>query len=293
MLDLVTRTPLAQLGELPLRWMVREVPKMIDRIMSAVGAETAWDPGPVLGDAELEELTRMRPPETAAAELPRDLAALHSVLAAALARRELGGAAGSLGPATQRLAEVFGSMQAAVTEALVRQRHGRPQQDPVTGLRGGEELQEWLGVLLANHVRYGTPLAMVLIDVEGLGRINDAFGRRAGDRMLVAVAAVISGQVRLADRVFRTADGEFCVLVPNQTAEQARPLGERLLATFGSSQAAEMPHVDVALGIAGCPEDGAEPGALLTAGQEAAYRAKASGNRLAMGAGTAQDPSRT
>ena len=61
-----------------------------------------------------------------------------------------------------------------------------------------------------------TAFALALIDIDGLGRINDAYGREAGDRMLAAVAGVIRRQVRAVDQAFRLEEDEFAILAPHQ-----------------------------------------------------------------------------
>src|SRR5439155_19812081 len=94
------------------------------------------------------------------------------------------------------LAEIFGSIQCELIEGLVRERAGEPKRDELTALPGPAELNEWLQVLLAEHRRYGHPFAIALLDVEGLGRVNEAYGREAGDQMLAAVATVIRTRSR-------------------------------------------------------------------------------------------------
>ena len=72
----------------------------------------------------------------------------------------------------ERLAEIFGTIQGAVAEGLVRERAGGALRDGLTGLPAHAELHEWLQVLIAEYRRYGHPFALALLNIVGLDRIN-------------------------------------------------------------------------------------------------------------------------
>jgi diguanylate cyclase (GGDEF)-like protein len=165
----------------------------------------------------------------------------------------------------------------------VEERSGAAARDELTGLPGAPHLHEWLRALLASHHRYGQPLAMLGIDIDGLKRINDAYGREVGDRMLAAVSGIVVEQIRAADQAFRVADDEFCVLAPSHDADQVRPLAHRLREAIDGSQGPEGPRVAISVGIVSCPQHGETAEQLLKAVEEATYRAKASGEGVAVG----------
>ena len=85
--------------------------------------------------------------------------------------------------------------------------------------------------------------------------------------MLRAVAGVVRRQIRPVDRAFRVADDEFCVLAPDQEADEALPLAERLCGLVDRSQGAEGPRADVTIGLASCPEHGGDAEALIERGR--------------------------
>lgn len=285
LLDVLERTPLPEMRDVPIDWIAREGPSLIADILRGLS-----DPA---GNAELElpaegierigELGELRPGE-AAFQIPRDLAALQSLMIEALRRevpeRQLGAFAGSV----ERLAGIFGDIQAQVGETLVRERSGAPAADPLTGLAGEAELHEWMRILLAEYRRRAQPFAVLMIDIDGLSRINDAYGRDAGDKMLSAVAAVVRRQIRGADRAFRLADDELCVLAPQQRADETLPLAEHLCSLIARSQAEDGPRVSISAGLAACPEHGVTAEALLGAAEEATWAAKAAGRGALVGA---------
>ena len=284
LLDVLERTPLEEVEDVPIAWIVSEGPALITDIVRGLS-----DPGaagglglPAEGIERIAELGELRQGD-AAVTIPRDLAALQALLIEALRRevpeRQVGSFAGSV----SRLAEIFGDIQSQVAERLVRDRSGGATVDPLTGLPGHAELHEWLRILVSEQARHGHRFSLLLIDIEGLGRINDAYGRDAGDRMLRAVAALVRRQIRPADRAFRLAEDEFCVLVPEQDAAEALPLAERLCEVVDGAQSDDGPRVAISAGLASCPEHGEDAETLLAAAEEATWAAKAAGRRVAVG----------
>ncbi len=287
-MGMIERTPLAEVESLPIGAIAKEGPALITEILRGLA-----DPfsSPDLGSvAEARrragQIGRLRRSDASSAALPRDLAALQSLLIAALRREVPERESGAFADAVQRLAEIFGSIQAEVTEGLVEERSGGAARDELTGLPGAPHLHEWLRALLAGHDRYGQPLALLGIDIDGLKRVNEAYGREVGDRMLAAVGGMITQQIRAADQAFRLADDEFCVLAPSQEAGQVRPLAQRLRDAIEGSQAPQGPRVGISVGIVSCPQHGKTAEQLLKAVEEATYRAKAGGEGIAVGPGS-------
>jgi diguanylate cyclase (GGDEF)-like protein len=297
LVKIIERTPPEELGDVPLAWIATEAPPLIADIMDQVAGES-----PTLGELGDEdrrrarELGRLRRGE-GALQIPRDLASLQALLIEALGRRVPDRADGEFSRAVERLAEIFGTIQATVVESLVEERSGWARRDDTTGLPGVAQLHEWLRILVAEYRRYAHPFSVLLVDVDGLQRINQAYGRDVGDRMLRAVAGAIERQVRNVDQAFRFSDDEFCVLVPHQVSDRVRPLADRLASMVNSWQRPEGPQVTVTVGVASCPEHGNDAERLLQAAEEATYAAKAAGKSSAVGAAQAQsfvqDPNTT
>jgi diguanylate cyclase (GGDEF)-like protein len=278
MLEILDATPLAEASSVPVDWLAQRGPELIEDILDGVADPFASDALELSekGIERVTELCAMRG-ERAPGQLPRDLAALQELiietLKAEVPERRLGTFADSVG----RLASVFGDIQGQVSEQLVAERTGGAAADPVTGLPGEAELHEWLRILFAEERRYGHPFALALIDVEGLRHVNEAYGRSAGDRMLAAVAGVVTGQIRAVDRAFRLRDDELCVLAPHSGSDATRLMAQRLCDLVDRSQTSTAPRIAIAAGVAACPEHGDDAEALLAAAEEAAFAAKAAG----------------
>jgi diguanylate cyclase (GGDEF)-like protein len=96
---------------------------------------------------------------------------------------------------------------------------------PVPNRRG---FMRELGLLIARVSRYRESAAMLFVDIDGLKRINDSFGHKAGDEALIQVAQVLTNGVRKSDCVARLGGDEFGILLAHATEESARETAERL-----------------------------------------------------------------
>jgi diguanylate cyclase (GGDEF)-like protein len=100
--------------------------------------------------------------------------------------------------------------------------------DALTGLGNRRALNEALTAELARSVRAGTPLSIVLLDVDGFKQINDGHGHAAGDESLRQVAEATKRALRTGDRGFRWGGDEFALLLPDTDETGGRRAAERL-----------------------------------------------------------------
>jgi diguanylate cyclase (GGDEF)-like protein len=294
LLRVTEHTSPSELGEVPLSWIATEAPTLIRDILDELAAPSP--PGELSppGRAALRELSLMRGGESPPTRISRALAALQAVLLEALRQETPGSEPEAFADAAERLAEIFGAIQADLVETLAAQRGpqavaGVPAAevqvnvpDEATGLPGAAELHAYLAVLAAEHRRYSHPFAVMLVDIDGLQRINEAYGLEVGDRMLTVVANAVSGQVRSVDRAFRLTEDEFCIVSPHQVASTIQPLADRLTSSLNGWRHHDGPRMSVTVGVASCPEHGEDPERLLQVAEEATYSAKASGRRFAV-----------
>lgn len=86
--------------------------------------------------------------------------------------------------------------------------------DPLTGLANRRGLALLGGQILESARRRGDAVYCIVIDVDGLARVNKELGRSAGDDVLLTVAEGLRRSTRATDAVARWADDEFVVLGP-------------------------------------------------------------------------------
>ncbi len=102
--------------------------------------------------------------------------------------------------------------------------------DPLTGLANRRAFERTLRMELERSVRSGTPLSLVLLDLDNFKSINDSFGHNCGDRVLTAMAGALFGNKRLYDLAARVGGEEFALILPGSGLGQADGIAERLLA---------------------------------------------------------------
>ena len=121
--------------------------------------------------------------------------------------------------------------------------------DALTGLPNRRALRRRLTDDLSRARRYGSPVSLLLLDVDGLKRINDERGHGAGDRVIRRVADAIIATLREADLGARWGGDEFAVLMPDTPENAARHSAERLAAHLRWRHGDAEP-VSVSVGIA-------------------------------------------
>jgi diguanylate cyclase (GGDEF)-like protein len=102
--------------------------------------------------------------------------------------------------------------------------------DPLTSLANRRALVQNLRQWTAWSSRYGRPLTLVFLDLDGLKAINDDYGHATGDTVLAAIGNVLAGIVRQSDMAARYGGDEFAVVAPETSFEEARQLQDRIVA---------------------------------------------------------------
>jgi diguanylate cyclase (GGDEF)-like protein/PAS domain S-box-containing protein len=154
------------------------------------------------------------------------------------------------------------------------------ERDSLTGLYNRHRFQIELERMLAESGRHRAPSALLYFDLDEFKTINDHFGHRAGDALLIRVAGEVSGLTRRNEMLFRLGGDEFAVLMPGADRAQAEALAERIVRSI-----AQIPfrfegqslHISSSLGIAFHPEHGIDQDQLVACADAAMYQAKQAG----------------
>jgi diguanylate cyclase (GGDEF)-like protein len=152
--------------------------------------------------------------------------------------------------------------------------------DPVSGLtnrRGGEEA---LAREVARARRGGTPLSLVLFDIDHFKRINDRAGHAVGDRVLRGISDILSASQRGSDLAIRWGGEEFLVLLPDVGLTGARSFAERVRENVQNLTVPDAGTITISAGVSELQTDENSDAALARADANL-YRAKAAGrNRV-------------
>jgi diguanylate cyclase (GGDEF)-like protein len=101
--------------------------------------------------------------------------------------------------------------------------------DPLTGVHLRRFVEQWTIVEIRKACRHGGPLTLLMVDMDGLKRINDDSGHLAGDQALVAMGRLLRAIVREGDMAGRYGGDEFIVVLPNTGEIGAAQVAARLL----------------------------------------------------------------
>jgi diguanylate cyclase (GGDEF)-like protein len=154
--------------------------------------------------------------------------------------------------------------------------------DKLTGLANRQAFDLLMQQALSESRRNKAPLLAVLIDIDHFKEINDRLGHGAGDSVIQQVATVIKATLREPDIVCRWGGEEFLVVLKGPTADQGRPLAEKIRSavetgTFRHGEA--VIPVTISLGIAAYA-NGDTPDQLIARADKALYEAKGRGRNL-------------
>jgi diguanylate cyclase (GGDEF)-like protein len=160
------------------------------------------------------------------------------------------------------------------------------QIDGLTGLINRRQFQILLDHEFNMSHRHGSPLAMMMIDVDRFKRVNDTFGHLVGDEVLAMVARAVAESTRRSDVCARYGGEEFAVILPRTTMEQALPIAERIRDEIARRVVLRNPDsikVTASIGVASIPEMMcARPEHLVDAADRALYLAKRLGRDRAV-----------
>jgi diguanylate cyclase (GGDEF)-like protein len=151
--------------------------------------------------------------------------------------------------------------------------------DGLTKIHNHRFFQDQLTREVKRAERTGTPLSLLVIDLDDFKKLNDRHGHVAGDWVLQRVAEILVEETRDHDLVARYGGEEFVILAPDTGVEGAALLAEKLrMAVSGESftlaTSGAKPHVTVSVGIAGYEGDRS---LLFHQADRALYEAKANG----------------
>jgi diguanylate cyclase (GGDEF)-like protein/PAS domain S-box-containing protein len=124
------------------------------------------------------------------------------------------------------------------------------------------------------------PTALFFVDLDGFKDVNDRLGHRAGDRLLVDVAAALQAAVRAEDAVGRFGGDEFLVLAAVRDTAGAQALALHMLAAVRG--ACTSTPISASIGFALAPHDAQSPMKLLQLADDAMYAAKHRGKDCVM-----------
>ena len=159
--------------------------------------------------------------------------------------------------------------------------------DALTGIANRRQFDVRLNWEFSRAIDEGSPIALVMLDVDYFKKYNDRYGHPAGDECLKRVAACVSGVRRRSDDMAARLGGEeFAILLPNTGLRGAIAVAEAIRKSVAAHKMTHVPgsshSVTVSCGVhALVPTEGMSASELVDAADRALYLAKTSGrNRV-------------
>jgi len=146
--------------------------------------------------------------------------------------------------------------------------------DPLTQLPNRRAFMRELERGVAEALETHAPLALVVLDLDGLKELNDRHGHAAGDDCLVRIGRLLRTELRPHDRAFRIGGDEFAVLLPATNARGAEEVTARLVEWLERSSRSSVLRPQASFGVAATVDGLETQESLLRAADEAMYRSK-------------------
>jgi diguanylate cyclase (GGDEF)-like protein/putative nucleotidyltransferase with HDIG domain len=139
--------------------------------------------------------------------------------------------------------------------------------DPLTGLPNIRYFNTYVDEELKRAKRLGYPVSLLMMDLERFKAVNDRYGHRNGDLLLLEVGKLLRGQLRKSDICLRYGGDEFLALLPGVDKRTARQTIRRIQALFDEKPLMNIDGNDVlvgiSMGVSTFPADGLDPDMLI------------------------------
>jgi len=145
--------------------------------------------------------------------------------------------------------------------------------DALTGIYNRRYLEEKLKEYINLAQRHNGPLSLIMFDIDFFKHINDSFGHDVGDKVLKAIAKVVSENIRNTDIFARYGGEEFVIIAPETTKEDAKILAEKLRSLIRNLHFEEGINVTCSFGVASLEKPDTKE-TLLKRADDALYEAK-------------------
>ncbi len=155
--------------------------------------------------------------------------------------------------------------------------------DEMTGLLNKRSLSPMLHKATEVAIQYSQPLSAMMIDADNLKQVNDTYGHKAGDKLILTIASTIKERLRTSDIICRYGGDEFVALLPQLPSDRAIETAERLRSAIENTSFdvdGQRITTTVSIGIATYPDEVHIAEDLLEKADETLYESKKAGRNM-------------
>jgi len=184
-----------------------------------------------------------------------------------------------------RILEIFADQSALALENASKYKEVKLKsvKDQMLGLYNHTYFYQYAENLVRKYeaLNVGKTISLMMMDVDDFKAFNDKYGHKIGDIVLKEVARAVTSAVRSNDIVARYGGDEIVVILENVGVKRAQEIAERIYNTIASIRIENCPaEITVSIGISIYPVDGRTASDLVSAADEAMYKAKWSRSRI-------------
>jgi two-component system cell cycle response regulator len=148
--------------------------------------------------------------------------------------------------------------------------------DELTGTKNRRRFREDLELLFAQVDRLGSPLSLIMLDIDHFKQYNDSFGHPAGDEVLRWIGSILRTAVRDHDIVARYGGEEFVMLLPATDEDEALAVAERVRSAIARGPWS-LRKMTASLGVGTAVKETPSAAALVEEADRALYQSKQAG----------------
>lgn len=148
--------------------------------------------------------------------------------------------------------------------------------DALTGLNNRRRLDELFSQEYDRFNRYERPFAMILLDVDHFKQVNDTFGHKVGDKVLIEMGLILAANVRNNDLVGRWGGEEFLLICPETSLNGAIKMAEKVRQLIETTDFSEVNKITASFGVTVSIEGDSDEDMFIRA-DKALYAAKHNG----------------
>lgn len=162
--------------------------------------------------------------------------------------------------------------------------------DPLTGLFNRRHLEKHGAEMVAAAITKGSPLSVILIDIDHFKQINDTYGHLSGDRVITNFAQILTSVFRQSDLCCRYGGEEFFIALPDTNEQASADIGERFRSLIEGlpieiNNEGTTINITISVGVASLSPADKTLDTFLRRADEALYKAKNTGRNLLVLAG--------